>query len=769
MAITILGIRHHGVGSAKNVLEMLRKLQPDLLLVEGPPELDAVTKWIGSPDLKPPASVLCYDEALPARAVFYPFSEFSPEWQAIAYANKHKIPVRMMDLPLAVNWQMKFSEPEAAPEETPEAAPETAQIPIESDQAPVEEIAQIARSGPRDPIGYFASIAGYDSADLWWEHHFEQKYLADSAESHFEAVMLMMQNLREAGIETALDPENEYREAWMARMLRTAQNEMYQQIVVVCGAWHAPALLNLDKTETAHAKILKKLPKPKIKIGTTWIPWTNNRLSFSSGYGAGIHSPGWYGHLWKHPSDLGPRWLAQTARLFRDKKMDISTAHVLEAYRLSESLASLRGLTRPGLMELNEAVTTVMCMGDTVLLELVRTELIVGHALGKVPDDLPKLPLQADFEAQVRKLRLPLTANGKEKELNLREENGLKSSIFLHRLQILGIPWAQPVYKRTKGTFKEAWQLNWSPEMLISIIEMGIWGNTVEAAATQFLLEKSKNSLSVPELSGLISQAIPAELFPAIEALLKNINELATVSSDIVELMTAVLPLADLGRYGNVRKSDMEAVGILIQGLVVRICIGLPNACYGLDEATAQKMFELMRKVNDALRTLADADLLEQWNLALLKITQKDQIPAVISGCCCRLLFDAHQTEHGEIVRQFHYALSVGNDPAYTSGWLEGFLKGSGMILLYDDLLWNLLHQWVSELSEDLFVNALPILRRTFSHFETAERRQLGEKAKRGVALGDRSELTADTSFNHQLGLSVLPLTARLLGLRYDG
>ena len=79
MAITILGIRHHGVGSAKNVVEMLEKLKPDMILVEGPPELDAITKWVGEKDLKPPVSVLCYDENNPQRASFDPFAEFSPE------------------------------------------------------------------------------------------------------------------------------------------------------------------------------------------------------------------------------------------------------------------------------------------------------------------------------------------------------------------------------------------------------------------------------------------------------------------------------------------------------------------------------------------------------------------------------------------------------------------------------------------------------------------------------------------------------------------
>jgi hypothetical protein len=42
-------------------------------------------------------AVLGYNVDEPQQATFYPFAEFSPEWQAILYANKRQIPVRMLD------------------------------------------------------------------------------------------------------------------------------------------------------------------------------------------------------------------------------------------------------------------------------------------------------------------------------------------------------------------------------------------------------------------------------------------------------------------------------------------------------------------------------------------------------------------------------------------------------------------------------------------------------------------------------------------------
>lgn len=752
MPLHILGIRHHGVGSAKNVVERLAQIQPDIILVEGPPELDSIVHWVGKSGLKPPVAVLGYNLDDPQQATFYPFAQFSPEWQAISYAHAQQLPVRMVDLPLAISFQEQINQRAAQKEQT-----------VEQQEEKQEFLLPF-----KDPISYFADVAGYENSELWWEHHFEQKYIPNNAQEHFEAVLLMMSELRAAHIKSALDQENVAREVYMRELIRKAQNELYTNIVVVCGAWHAPALLDVEATAKQDAKLLKALPKTKIKVGCTWIPWTNDRLSMFSGYGAGITSPGWYEHLWKYgQKDDGSRWLTKVARLFRQKKMDISTAHVIEAFRLAETLASLRALSRVGLHELNEATQTVMCMGDGILLELVKKVLIIAQRIGKVPDELPKLPLQENFEKLAKSYRLPITAEKKDYELDLRKETDLNRSKLIYRLAILDIKWGKQLAARTKGTFKEAWTLRWQPEMFIHLIEKGIWGNSVEDACTKFLVDKSQKTNVIKDLADLIQQAIPAELFGAIEQLLRKISEVATVSSDIIELMTALPPLVEVSRYGNVRKTDLSAINQLVEGLLTRICIGLPNACYGLDDENSRKVFDYIKSVNEATRLIENETLTQQWRSTLHLLLDKEGVNSLILGCTCRLLFDASELNETQTAQRFELALSKGNEPAYSAGWVEGFLKGSGMILLYDNVLWNLLYRWVFELSEDYFIELLPILRRTFSKFEPSERKQLGEKAKKGANVEQTVILApADTTdFDHQRAEEVLPMLQLLLGL----
>ena len=762
MPITILGIRHHGVGSAKNVAERLEELRPDLILVEGPPEITNALALVGHADLKPPVSVMIYNTENPKQSSFYPFAAYSPEWVAAVYANKHQIPLRAMDLPAAIGFQIDNQLQEKEAIRLEEQATEIADS--EGEDVPFE---LPERRISRDPLSYLAEVSGFASGEHFWEHHFEKNPIKAGAAEHFEAVLLAMTSLREQQIASSLEEENGYREAYMRELIRKAQNELYTNIVVVCGAWHAPALEELDKSAKADAKIIKALPKTKIKVLATWIPWTNQRLSTQSGYGAGIDSPGWFEHIWKTPKEYDLRWLTKVAGVFRKKKVDISTAHVIEAVRLAESLAALRGLSQPHLEELNEATLAVMCMGDGIMLNLIREQLIIGKRLGKVPADIPKVPLQEDFERSIKRLRLPLTANAKQYDLDLRNENDLNRSIFLHRLEILGITWAKRMGVKSKGTFKEAWKLEWKPEMMIALIDLAFWGNTIEIAAQQTIVKAIEKERSVGIIAEWIQKTIPAELFDIVDTLLDKVNELATISADVMDLMAAYPPLVQVSRYGNVRKTDLSMMQTIVDGLIVRITIGLPNACYGLDEATAEAMFVKIGQVGEAVRLMDTAATDALWFESLQRLVEKSGVHALILGCTCRLLSDAQYLSEEETNRHLAYALSSNNDPVDVAAWIEGFLKGSGMILIYDHRLWNLIYRWVEQLPIAIFTELLPILRRTFSKFEYAERRQIGEKAKVGVINQDTETniLTQNKLFNTENAEKSLPTLTMLLGI----
>ena len=98
LTVSVFGIRHHGPGSARSVEKALRELEPDAVLIEGPPEAEPLLPLAAHKEMRPPVALLAYAVDEPGRAVFYPFARFSPEWQAIRYALEEQVTLRMIDL-----------------------------------------------------------------------------------------------------------------------------------------------------------------------------------------------------------------------------------------------------------------------------------------------------------------------------------------------------------------------------------------------------------------------------------------------------------------------------------------------------------------------------------------------------------------------------------------------------------------------------------------------------------------------------------------------
>ena len=86
MMTAVYGIRHHGPGSARSLRAALAEQQPDVVLIEGPPEADGLLELAADEQMRPPVALLGYVPGEPKKAAFWPFAVFSPEWQAIRYA-----------------------------------------------------------------------------------------------------------------------------------------------------------------------------------------------------------------------------------------------------------------------------------------------------------------------------------------------------------------------------------------------------------------------------------------------------------------------------------------------------------------------------------------------------------------------------------------------------------------------------------------------------------------------------------------------------------
>ena len=674
--IRIYGIRHHGPGSARSLLRALDDFAPDAVLIEGPADADAMVSHVAG--LKPPVALLAWVVGEPSRAAFWPFATFSPEWQALDWAARNSRPASFIDLPSSLGLARSREE----------------------------------RTVESDPLGLLDGAAGYDDPERWWEDLVEQR-----DEDVFEVIAEAMAAVRESGDD---DEETLLREAHMRKALRAAKRA-HEKIAVVCGAYHVPALTAKVKVADDNA-LLKQLPKVKTQL--TWVPWSHGRLAASSGYGAGVRSPGWYHHLFAAPDRPVERWLTHVGAVLREHDLPTSSAHVIEGIRLADALAVLRGRPMPGLPEVQEATLAVLCEGSDLALDLVTREAIVGELLGEVPDEVPRTPFDADLTATARRLRLKQEATEKELDLDLRKENGLARSCFLRRLRILGIGWGTPAGSSGTGTFKETWRLLWEPELSIAVVDASRWGNTVETAAAARLLD------DVDDLAGVtrgVNEALAADLPAAMPELLRLLDIRAAAETDVARLLAALPDLVQAYRYGDVRGTDTGRLGDVVAALLGRACAGFPVALGGLAPDTAERYRKLIDKANAAVGLLGEESR-QLWRNTLLAAADRHDLPGLLAGRIVRLLFDAGSLDADEVQQRLSLALSGGHPAREQASWAEGVLSGSSLLLLHSPALLEVLDSWVMGLAEELFTEILPVIRRAFGAWDKPERQALAGK-----------------------------------------
>jgi hypothetical protein len=405
---------------------------------------------------------------------------------------------------------------------------------------------------------------------------------------------------------------------------------------------------------------------------------------------------------------------------------------VVEASRLATALAAVRGRPSVGLTELDDAAESVLCEGSRVPLRLVHDSLVVGHDLGTVPEHAPMVPLAADLARQQRATRLKPAAKSQTVTLDLRRESQLARSVLLHRLRVLGVDWGTEADAgRSTGTFKEAWDLEWRPELAVAVIEAGLYGTTIEAAAASRVDEQSEQAADLATLGRLVSECLLADLPDGLRSVVTRLEERTAKQHDVLALLGAVEPLARTVRYGDVRGVDVGGVATVLRALVVRACVGLPAACVGLDDDAAAAMRSGIEGAQRGVALLDQEEIRTRWEASLVAVAARDRVHGSVAGRVDRLLLDAGRVDKDEAAVRMSRRLSVGSPADDAAAWLDGFLSGESVLLVHDPALLTIVDEWVAGIGEETFEDLLPLLRRTFSRYQPPERATIASQVAR--------------------------------------
>lgn len=739
--IAYLGIRHHGPGSARRVLSRLDALRPGKVLIEGPSDLTDQLPSLAHPQMVPPVALLAYGEKMPESAAFWPFAEYSPEYQAVLWAIQNDAELAFIDLPVSQRFEMAPppSDEDVTADDLPEEAP--------------PEPTLISQHG-RDPFLILGKLVGYEDGESFWNDYFE----ADGGEDAFEAINLAINALRE---QDELTPFEARREAHMRLEIAKAAKGADAPIAVVCGAWHVPAL-QAKHTAKSDRDLLKGFKKEKIRA--SWVPWTSPRLSRASGYGAGVQAPKWYEHLWKAGSAdaADASWSVQIARAMREAGHVVSTASSIEVIRLARSLAALRDRPRPGFEELREAAVACLSFGELLPWHEIETQLLLGSDVGQVPADLPLAPLLEDLTRQQKKTKLKPEALEKELSLDLRSANGLARSTLLHRLRALDVPWGQQTGSgRSRGTFRENWLLRWEPEFAVELVEKLIYGTTIKTACAARISEQMRDETRLAALSDLTFTALTAQIPRAVEVGIQRMGDVAALTDDCGALLSAVPSLVETIRYGQAREIDADALLTIVTQMITQGAISLPYASRGLAPDEAQRFFDMLPATQ---RAIGLADLGEEvdaaWAHALTTVALESASTPMVAGVAARLCYENGYLDEYTVARRVTQAISPGVLVSDAAGFFEGFFTGAGQRLIHDEALRKVVDAWLLALDDEDYVSHLPLLRRVFSGMDRNERHELLERVLGRAATQGHFELAEDAD---AIWAEHLPVLIRIL------
>ena len=732
----IFGVRHLSPMGAHHLAKYLDLVDPTAVLVEGPSDATDNIVHLVDKKTKPPIALLCFTKERPVRSILFPLAEYSPEWVALTWALKKKRLARFIDLP-AETFLARQAQDEKAEEEG------------EGEERATDTQAYLA-----DPYGAIAQLTGEPDHETWWEKHFEH---TTSEDAYRQAIFEFGAGLRSVDHEgPRRRRETLLREAFMRRAIRDVLGAGHHpdKVVVVCGAYHAPVL-----TAEEHALTDAELADlPRAPTVLTLMPYSYFRLSAQSGYGAGNSAPGYFQALWEELSAgasterLAPRYLAEVAGRLRKAGNIRSSAEVIEAVRLAVAMAAVRGDAHaPTLRDLRDAAVTCLSAGDAPAITRWLDEVAVGDALGKVPPGVLRTSIQDDFYRWIKDLRLEDYLKDKEQKikgatskewLDLRQDRSVKSpdaayrdrnrSIFLHRLTLLGVKFAEDVTSerdREDSTYKEVWKARWTPHCEIELVENALRGDSIEIAAIRLFQERLAASESVKEAAELCRRAVLCDLQDAMEAALSRVQALAVDDADFAEIAGAAHELASLTRYQDVRKFDVTPIKPLVAQLFLRGALLAPGAARCSEEA-APPIGTALANIQKVVLLGEDGSLDvdgDRWARALDSIADEPLSSAHVAGVACALLLERGKLDDEVLDRRVASRICPGSDPGQGASFFEGLATRNRYALLSKKKLWWAMTDFIEALDDDAFRRAVVALRRAFAGFEISEARRIAE------------------------------------------
>jgi hypothetical protein len=757
-------IRHHSPACARHLERIIRERKPQAILIEGPASFTSLIPLVLHPKTKTPFAIYTsfVKETVaaeadgpdakttamfgpPRHAAYYPFCDYSPELVALRVGTEIGASLHFVDL----NYPDQiWAEREAVKEA---GAPRVESLLAERHFKRSRYLQALARrAGCRD------------HNDLW-DHLFETRLNADVAASnasvekfihdvaawcHFARADATPEELKADGTLA--------REAAMANTIRAELAKGTERIIVVTGGFHTVVLPELVSAKTSREVVKAK----RNDSGTVdcLIRYGFEQLDALNGYAAGMPSPYFYDQLWNSPSQanapeafasLAATILVDLGQLTRKKKLAValSPADEIAALEQSRRLAAMRGHPGPTREDLLDGIRSCFVKGSMdaegeIVLGLARHAL-GGTSIGEVPPEAGVPPLVEDFRVTAQKLRLNIKDSVRRKSsLDLyRKVAHRQSSRFLHSLAFLEVPFATleagPDFVKGVNLERlfEHWGYQWTPQTESRLVEVSVYGATVEEAAANRLLqaiaelEDTGRGRCAAEAVGMLVHACRMGLHRYTGRLLQLIAAQVNEDPALTSLTSALNQLVLLWESREPLEAHRLAeIPQLIRTSYERACYLLNSLADTAVEAANETLQSLIA-LRDLLRSRAvgehalDASLFYE---PIAKVLGQPKCPALLVGGVTGLLFGDGRITEADLIKFLAGSLNAssaqaGDQMAFLIGLLRACRELAWRMPALAEAVEKLLATW----SEEEFIERIPHLRMAFADLTPREADQV--------------------------------------------
>ncbi len=703
--IKIFGIRHHGVGSALRLKSALKLFQPDIICVEMPFESGPSIKLLQTHKHSCPLAFLYYNSKNSEQTMYFPFSDFSPEYQAMLYASENNIPIYPIDLPAGTSIHATNFKKNIA-----------------------DNVNTTLQNLINDPLGYLAKKSGYTDTERWWDSYFES--WTDTIEL-FDIIHHLMIELRKSskGID---DTETLIREEFMRIQIAQFLKLNPSKLAIVCGAWHSPALVQ-EPTIPIYSVDLRELKTTTMNTGV--IPWSYSRLALQKTYTAGIESPIWSECMLSNTKNAVSLWLSKAAKQLRKAGHTVSTAELIDCEKLSIELAMLREIPVPGIDELIDSCITVIGKGDADKIQIIQRQLVIGDRVGDIEIQAQNLSLILEFKAALKKLKLQKywTDNSHNTlDLDLRKPNNLAISYLLHQSILLNLSWCVPENPTFNplGNFHEMWSLRWSPEVEVNLINAAILSPTIESSIIVLLKKNLERETNLEILSNVLEHGIKSGLPNIWQSLIERIKLLSIKNNEVEALCSLIRPLIATIQYGNLHHVDIKQMNQILDLIVPKIILEFTTQCSFIKPDQAKRMIKCLNLLSNYFLHFRTSEYFELWVNEIISASTNESIHSLVRGRIWYIALEEKWCTPENFLTELEYQFLKLNEIKKTAFWIEGFMHQSTKFYLFQDEALQLMTTWINALDEEQFTNLLPILRRSFSELNSKERDRIFQKVK---------------------------------------